>query len=65
MTNLNTCKDCTKRYPGCHDKCDSYKKFKDEIALIRSKRTMENEKYYMDKMARERCYKIAKKKRKL
>ena len=18
------CKDCTKRYPGCHDKCDDY-----------------------------------------
>lgn len=20
----SSCKDCTKRYPGCHDKCEAY-----------------------------------------
>lgn len=24
------CKDCQKRYPGCHDKCEEYKKSKEE-----------------------------------
>ena len=22
------CKDCKKRYPACHDKCDKYKEWK-------------------------------------
>lgn len=27
-TILSTCKDCTDRYPACHDKCEKYKEAK-------------------------------------
>lgn len=30
----NECKDCDKRYIGCHDRCESYQKFKAERELI-------------------------------
>ncbi len=33
-----TCKDCTKRYPGCHDHCDDYKKFRDDQNKINKER---------------------------
>ena len=28
---LYPCKDCTDRYPTCHDKCDRYQKVKLEV----------------------------------
>lgn len=31
------CKDCTERYPGCHDKCESYKKAREEQREIKWK----------------------------
>lgn len=36
-----TCKDCTKRYLGCHDKCEEYQKIKKEN--VESKRKMVND----------------------
>ena len=33
-----TCKDCTKRHRACHDTCEDYKKFKEEIAAQNKKR---------------------------
>lgn len=43
------CKDCTKRYPGCHDKCAGYLDFKKERELIRKNRGEYNEIRYADK----------------
>lgn len=31
------CKDCTKRYLGCHDKCEEYQSIKNENANERRK----------------------------
>ncbi len=28
------CRDCEKRYPGCHDKCEPYSDFKKEVERI-------------------------------
>lgn len=30
MSATLECKDCTKRFPGCHGKCESYQKWKAE-----------------------------------
>lgn len=38
MRNKCYCKNCTKRYLGCHDKCISYKMFKFEIREINKNR---------------------------
>lgn len=32
------CKDCTKRYPGCHDKCESFIEYRKEYDRIRDLR---------------------------
>lgn len=38
----NPCKDCTRRYSGCHSNCEDYKKFRQALdernALIRQER---------------------------
>ena len=26
-----SCRDCDKRYPGCHDSCEAYQKFKEDL----------------------------------
>ena len=38
--NQTCCKDCLKRYLGCHDSCEDYKKFK-EKRLIANKKERE------------------------
>lgn len=62
MTSFS-CKDCKKRYSGCHSKCDTYKK---ELAEYEKKKAlMETEREYykyarasvaihMDMMAKKR-----------
>lgn len=32
-----TCKDCPDRYPGCHDKCEKYRKEKAEWDKTKAK----------------------------
>lgn len=34
---ITCCKDCTKRYSGCHDKCDEYQKQKKEHTESKAK----------------------------
>lgn len=39
MANLsNGCKNCTKRYLGCHDKCNSYAEYKKKLEELSAKR---------------------------
>lgn len=41
------CKDCEKRYLGCHDHCEEYKKFKEDWdacrTTIRKERKLNND----------------------
>lgn len=32
-----SCKDCKKRYPGCHDSCEEYKQFKRQCEEVNKK----------------------------
>lgn len=32
MSNLTPCKDCPKRHPLCHDRCETYRSWKEERA---------------------------------
>lgn len=34
---MSPCKDCAKRYLGCHDRCDDYGAYKVELEDIRLK----------------------------
>lgn len=34
---MSPCKDCKKRHIGCHDKCDIYLKYKEEIRAFNKK----------------------------
>lgn len=43
------CMDCSKRHMGCHDRCDSYKAFKEKLET--DKQAKES---YEDKMSRRR-----------
>lgn len=45
MMPIVPCKGCDKRHPACHDSCDMYKKFKEELQLIHDAR----DKYYENK----------------
>lgn len=36
------CKGCTERKPGCHDKCEKYKKYKAQNEEIRERRRSAN-----------------------
>lgn len=51
--NYHGCKDCKKRYLGCHDKCDTYQNFKKECLEIseeRKKRQTADE-YFLGKQS--------------
>lgn len=50
------CKDCPKRYPGCHDKCDDYQTAKSEHDRIRDAEYARrcNEAYSIDLIRRRR-----------
>ena len=37
----NTCLDCTKRYRGCHSKCNDYKLYKEHLDRIKKKKELE------------------------
>lgn len=37
------CKNCKDRYLGCHDHCDKYKAFKEEIKKLRNSDSKEYE----------------------
>ncbi len=54
MRNLNintrsnfSCKDCQKRYVGCHSDCEPYKQFKKETTELRKKIQKHNEMEYL------------------
>lgn len=36
------CKGCTERKPGCHDHCETYKKYKEQNEEIRERRRSTN-----------------------
>ena len=39
MSNVPfTCNDCTNRHPGCHDKCEKYKREKAEWDRMKAER---------------------------
>jgi hypothetical protein len=42
----NECLNCSKRYIGCHDTCESYQKFKTNRELISQNRSKEFSKYF-------------------
>lgn len=46
MIHTVPCKDCKRRYVGCHSECDSYKEFKrlkaEQDNTIRKNRELEN-----------------------
>lgn len=33
--------DCAKRHPGCHSSCPDYKKYKEELEVLRKKHRWE------------------------
>lgn len=37
----HNCKDCKKRYPGCHDRCESYQAYKKQREEINKNRQLE------------------------
>lgn len=39
----NGCKGCEKRYPGCHDRCETYIAWKED--LLKRKQKERDEKY--------------------
>ena len=51
MTSIKCCKDCTKRYIGCHSDCERYNKEKSDSdkykAIVQSNK---------DKIIRDRAY---------
>ena len=55
---LSTCKDCTDRFLGCHDKCDKYKQAKEQwlehTAKVRTEKQKLNAvtKYQIDAVRR-------------
>ena len=38
---ISPCKDCEKRYLGCHSGCPEYKQFKDSIDIARENKRKE------------------------
>ena len=42
------CKNCEKRYVGCHSKCDEYKRFKDEHDYAKNNQQAFYRSYYPD-----------------
>ena len=40
---MTQCKDCDKRYIGCHSNCDLYKKYKEELELVSDRKRKNNE----------------------
>lgn len=42
-----SCKDCTKRKVGCHDRCEEYQKFKKEMREWQE---------YLDKVRSDKAY---------
>lgn len=43
------CKECDERIPGCHSKCDNYKKFEQKCKEIRERRYTESKSIYYPK----------------
>jgi len=42
----NECLNCSKRYIGCHDSCESYQKFKANRELIYKSKLDQQNKYF-------------------
>ena len=40
---MNSCKDCTERYIGCHGKCETYKAYCAERAELKAKIARSNQ----------------------
>jgi hypothetical protein len=38
----NHCRNCTERVVGCHSTCDKYKKFKEELEVVREEKCKES-----------------------
>ena len=57
------CKDCEKRYSGCHSQCEGYLQFREEQNGLLKKRLMEIQSTPdPDKMIRKSIWKFSKKK---
>ena len=57
------CKDCEKRYYGCHSQCEGYQQFRAEQNGLLKKRLMEIQSTPdPDKMIRKSIWKFSKKK---
>ena len=40
------CRNCEKRFSGCHSKCEDYQKFDQKCKDLRLRRQQENSAYY-------------------
>ena len=44
----NSCLDCKRRYPGCHDRCSEYKTFKELLDKRKGRASREYDAYTSD-----------------
>ena len=44
--SIAPCKDCTKRYLGCHDRCKDYQEFHKEQMELREIRRRRKDQFY-------------------
>ena len=43
IRDIPPCKDCTDRYPGCHDKCSGYADWKSKLENVNEERRKYNQ----------------------
>ena len=44
---MSPCKDCTGRFPACHDKCEKYKAWKSRLDEVNKRRKEYNQKPFV------------------
>ena len=53
--NISPCKGCEERYPGCHDHCEKYAKWKAEVQKINTAEREYKRKCREDFLMSEQC----------
>lgn len=56
MGKISPCKDCPDRYPGCHDSCEKYKCWKDELAAVKKDLRLKNSSHLYNYAAKQRVW---------
>lgn len=63
MSISRPCRDCQKRYVGCHIACELYLAFRGEVDAVREAQRVEANKSYMDIYRHQEAEKIVLKRR--